>query len=371
MDFEAWVEGFAARALGAGIPEGTVRAALDGARFLPEVVGRDRDQAEFTRSLRDYMAAAVSEARVEEGRRALRERAGLLEGIERAYGVDRAVVVAVWGMESSYGKVRGEVPVVSALATLAFDGRRGRFFEGELLAALRILAAGDVAPEAMRGSWAGAMGHTQFMPSSFEAWAVDWDGDGRRDIWGDDPADALASTAAFVAGAGWRPGQPWGVEAVLPAGFDHGLAHRDERRGAEAWAALGVRDAEGNAVPDGGEAAILLPAGARGPAFVVFGNFDALRRYNAADAYVIGVGHLADRLRGGPPLRTGWPSGRALTRAERVELQERLTARGFDTGGVDGRIGPRTVAALRDWQRAAGEAADGHPSPALLERLRG
>ena len=369
-DFDAWLAAFRSRALAAGVPEATLDAASAGAAHLPQVVERDRNQAEFARPLGDYLAVAVSDARVATGQDALREHAVLLDRIEAACGVEKEVVVAIWGVETSYGANRGDIPTLSALATLAFDGRRGAFFERELLAALRILAAGDTAPEAMVGSWAGAMGHTQFMPSSFEAHAVDFDGDGRRDIWGEDPADALASTAAYLAQAGWSHGQPWAVEVALPEGFDHSLARPDNRQGPDRWASLGVRDMEGRGVSGQGEATILLPAGASGPALMTFGNFGALRRYNAADAYVIAVGHLADRLRGGEAFRAPWPKERMLTLAERRELQERLTAQGYDTQGTDGLMGPRTAAALRAWQLAQGEIPDGHPTPALLERLR-
>jgi membrane-bound lytic murein transglycosylase B len=368
--FGRWVEDFLPRARAAGLPEAVLEEALGRARYLPDVVERDRNQSEFTKPLHEYMATAVSEARVDLGLRALREHADLLAAIERTRGVEKEIVVAIWGMESSYGSFRGDVPVVSALATLAFEGRRAAFFEEQLLAALRILENGDTTPEVMTGSWAGAMGHTQFMPVSYEAHAVDFDGDGRRDIWGDDPADALASTAAYLARAGWEMGQPWGVEVVLPEGFDFSLARANNRQSPAYWASLGVRDAEGGVVPDHGGAVILLPAGAAGPAFMTFRNFNALERYNTADAYVIGVGHLADRLRGGPPLRARWPEEPALDLAQRLELQELLTAQGFDTLGVDGRIGPRTVAAVRNWQLARGEVPDGYPSLALLQRLR-
>lgn len=368
--FEDWVAGFIARAAAAGLPEAKVRAALEGVSFRPEIVERDRNQSEFTRPLFQYIPIAVSEDRIAGGRRALRENEALFDRIEAEYGVDREVVVAIWGLESSFGANRGNVPTLPALATLAFDGRRGAFFETQLLAALRILAEGHVAPGAMVGSWAGAMGHTQFMPTAFEAHAVDFDGDGRRDIWGDDPADALASTAAYLADAGWTLGQPWGVEVVLPPGFDVLQARDTNRQSPDYWASLGVRGADGEVVPDHGSAVILLPAGAKGPAFMTFRNFNALERYNTADAYVIGVGHLADRLRGGPPLRAAWPEDPALSTAEKVELQERLTALGFDTLGVDGLMGPRTVNAVRNWQRAQGEVPDGYATPALLDRLR-
>ncbi len=368
----AWIAGFRARALHEGIDAATLARAFEGLSADAAVIRSDRTQAEFTRTLREYLQAAVSEARIAEGRAALGRHAALFDAIEARHGVDRHVIAAIWGLESAYGATRGDLPVIRSLATLAQDGRRGAFFEAELLAALRILQRGDVPPARLTGSWAGAMGHTQFMPTSYLAHAVDFDGDGRADIWGDDPADALASAAAYLAAHGWTAGQPWAVEVTLPGGFDHGLAGKDQRRAAADWSAMGLRKAGGGPLPDQGAGAVLLPAGAQGPAFLIFGNFGVLARYNAADSYVIGVGHLADRLRGGPPIIGGWPScDRALQAAERQELQERLTRAGFSTQGADGRIGPNTVAAIRAYQRAAGLVADGHPSVALLERLRG
>ena len=218
--YDAWLAGFRPRATAQGIAPATFDAAFAGAGFLPGVIERDRNQTEFTRSLEDYLAIAASEERVANGRAALRQYGPTLSAIEARYGVEPQVVAAVWGMESSYGTRRGNVPVVSSLSTLAYEGRRGAFFEQQLLAALRILQNGDVTPGAMTGSWAGAMGHTQFIPTSYLAYAVDFTGDGRRDIWSDDPSDALASTAAYLSRSGWRHGQPWGVEVRLPAGFD-------------------------------------------------------------------------------------------------------------------------------------------------------
>ncbi len=224
----------------------------------------------------------------------------------------------------------------------------------------------------MRGSWAGAMGHTQFMPTSYLAYAQDFDGDGKRNIWGEDPTDALASTAAYLARHGWKAGQPWGVEVRLPEGFNYGNVDQNIRRPVAVWTRAGVRDVAGKAVPNYGEAALLAPAGARGPVFMVFDNFRVIKRYNNATSYAIGVGHLADRIAGGPTFRASWPrSDRPLSRSEKVEMQERLTARGFSTGGADGLIGPNTINAIRGYQRSLGMVPDGYASHALLRRLRG
>ena len=369
--YAQWIAGFRARALAQGIRADVFDRAFARVTYDAEAIRRDRNQAEFTRPLWDYLDSAVSDSRIRNGREALRTHARTLEAIERRYGVEKEVVVAVWGLESAYGAVRGDHPLISSLATLAFDGRRGKFFEDQLIAALRILQAGDITPERMTGSWAGAMGHTQFIPTSYLAYAVDFTGDGRRDIWSDDPADALASTAAYLARFGWTRGQPWGVEVRLPRGFDYAQAGDDIRRSPQDWARLGVRAMDGSVVPDYGSASIRVPAGARGAAFMTFRNFTVIERYNAADAYVIAVGHLSDRLKGGPPIQADWPRGdRALTSAERRELQERLTRAGFSTQGVDGRIGPRTLAAIRGYQQSQGLVPDGYASLSLLERLR-
>ncbi len=369
--FETWLQGFGPRAQAAGLSSWTLERALAGLRYNAGVIEKDRNQSEFVRPIWDYLDRAVSDQRIENGRAALHAHRRLLDRIEATYGVEREVVVAVWGLESSYGQNRGDIPVIEALATLAYDGRRGAFFEGELIDALKIVQAGDVVLRDFTGSWAGAMGHTQFIPSSYLAFAVDFDGDGRRDIWSDDPADALASTAAYLARSGWQTGRPWGMEVTLPAGFDYALSGERVEKDVAGWQALGVRRADGRALPDHGAGSVLLPAGARGAAFLVFANFHAIERYNAADAYVIAIGHLSDRLRGGGPIRAAWPrEDRALSFAERQELQERLTRAGHDTGGVDGKMGPKTLAAVRAFQRAAGLVPDGYASFDLLERLR-
>jgi membrane-bound lytic murein transglycosylase B len=366
-----WIERFRARAMTAGIPADVFSRAFKGVAYLPSVIEKDRKQSEFTKTIWDYLDAAVSDSRVANGIAALRTHSTLLDRIEAAYGVDKGVVIAIWGLESSYGENRGDIGVISALATLAYDGRRADFFEQQLIAALTILQDRDVTPDRMTGSWAGAMGHTQFIPTSYLAHAVDFTSDGRRDIWGDDPADALASTAAYLADAGWVRGQPWGVEVNLPDGFDYAQSGRTVTKSVSDWMDLGVRGADGEVVPDHGPASVLLPAGARGAAFLIFGNFQAIERYNVADAYVIAVGHLADRIRGGGPIRANWPrEDRALTAAERVELQDLLAAQGFDPGGSDGLIGPKTLAAIRSYQRSRGLVADAYAGPDLLRRLR-
>jgi lytic murein transglycosylase len=331
--WDDWVAAFLPRARAAGIPEATLSAAFADAGFLPAVIERDRNQAETSRTFQDYLLSGVSDSRVENGQAAMARVAPQLAAIESSFGVDKEAVVAVWGLESNYGTRKGDVPVVSALSTLAFEGRRGAFFEEQLLGALRILAAGDVSPDRMLGSWAGAMGHTQFIPTSFESLAVDFTGDGRRDIWGEDPSDALASTANYLARSGWNLGEP------------------------------AVRLAEGT---QGGR--VITPAGV--PPLRVFSNFDAIKRYNNADSYAAAVGHLADRLKGLPPLAGVFSSERVLTLPERVELQERLTALGFDTGGADGAIGPRSIQAIRDFQASRGLPVTGFAAPSVLDALR-
>ncbi len=369
--FPSWIAGFQARARAAGISDRTFQAAFANVSYLPDSIERDRNQSEFVRPLADYLSTAVSDTRVSNGREQVQRYANVLAQIEARFDVEPQVVTAVWGMESNYGQRRGDTPLISTLATLAYDGRRGQFFESQLIAALKILQNGDVAPANMTGSWAGAMGHTQFIPTSYEAYAVDFTGDGRRDIWADDPTDALASTAAYFRRYGWQRGQPWGAEVRLPSGFDFNQTGRAMTRRPSQWAQLGVVGTDGRAVPDYGDATLSTPTGAGGPAFLLFRNYDVIGRYNNAEAYIIGVGHLSDRIRGLGPLVTPFPPDeRRLLRAERTELQQRLTNAGFSTGGVDGRIGPNSRAAIRAYQRSIGLPPDGHPSYMLLQRLR-
>jgi len=365
--FDRWIADFRSRAASAGIRRDVLDRAFRGVRYDPEVVAKDRNQSEFKREIWDYLDAAVSPKRVEDGQEALRRHRRVLERIEAHYGVEKEIVTAVWGMESTYGTRLGDLPLVQSLATLAYDGRRGAFFEKQLIAALQILQSRDVRPENMKGSWAGAMGHTQFIPTSYLAYAVDFTGDGRRDVWSDNPTDALASTAAYLKRFGWRKGMPWGVEVRVPRGESFGNTSRMPAD----WAARGVVGADGRAVRDYGSARILQPAGPAGASFMVFANFDVIKRYNNADAYALGVGHLADRIAGGAPIQASWPRGYdPLSFDERKEMQRRLKRKGFAVEKIDGIVGPNTVAAIRAFQRSVGAEADGLPSQQLLSLLR-
>jgi lytic murein transglycosylase len=333
--YDRWVAAFRARAAGQGISETTLRAAFRGTGYLPGVIKRDRNQTEFKRTLEDYLSIAASDERVAKGRAAYARHRGTLQQLEAEYGVSAQIITAIWGLESFFGERRGNVPVISATSTLAYDGRRGAFFEKQLLAALRILQNGDITASRMTGSWAGAMGHTQFIPTSYEAFAVDFTGDGRRDIWSEDPTDALASTAAYLARNGWVRGQSWGRET--------------------------------SAATSGGT--ILQPQQG-GPKFAVNRNFNVIKRYNNSDSYAIGVGHLSDRIGGAGPLRASFPPDEfGLTKDDRIRLQQRLTARGFDAGGADGVIGSKTRAAISAYQQSQGLDPTGTPSQALLQSL--
>lgn len=367
-DFGVWLVGFDARARAAGISQTTLSQARPQMRYLPQTITLDRRQSEFGARIWDYLDSAVTTARISQGQAAMRQHSGLLSRIEARFGVPPEVVVAIWGIETSFGANRGNTPTLATLATLAKDGRRGAYFEEQLIDALRIVQAGDISPQAMIGSWAGAFGHTQFMPSSYLTYAVDFNGNGRRDVWGNDPSDALASAANYLSQRGWTRGQPWAVEVSLPSGFDLGAT--GQRQSAEAWGRAGLHPAAGGALAPG-NARLILPGGARGPAFLAYDNHDVLKEYNISDAYVVALGHLSDRLRGAGALRGQWPRGdRALSLSERTELQRRLNALGHDTGGIDGRIGPATVAAVQAWQRSAGIPPDGYVNADLLARLR-
>lgn len=364
--WDAWVEAFKGRAAGRGVSPATLSSAFRGAGFLPEVIEKDRNQTEFKRSLEDYLAIAASPERVSLGQQKLSQYGSTLAAIESRYGVEGHVVAAVWGLESFFGTRRGNVPVISALSTLAYEGRRGAFFESQLLAALRILENGDTTAGNMTGSWAGAMGHTQFIPTSYLEFAVDFTGDGRRDIWSEDPSDALASTAAYLSRSGWTRGLPWGAEVSLPAGFNTGLLGRGKGTSAAQWSALGVTAAGGGPVPAGGS---IISGG--GPAFLLTQNFTVILRYNNAENYAIGVGHLSDRLLGRGGIRASFgPDATGMTITDRQELQRRLTAAGFDTEGSDGVIGAKTKAAISAYQASQGLPVTGEPSLELLRRLR-
>ena len=328
-------------------------------------------QPEFVTPIWDYLAALVDDERVADGRAMLAEWAPVLARVEAEYGVDAATVVAVWGVESNYGRNFGSRPLLTSLSTLSCFGRRQSFFRGEFFTTLRIIQEGHVAPDRLTGSWAGAFGHTQFMPSTFMRLAVDFDGDGRRDLV-DSVPDALASTANLLKRAGWRSDLPWGFEVSLPRGMDVSGAGRRNKQPISAWAARGVRRIDGAPMPAAATpAGLLLPAGKDGPAFLVTRNFDAVYSYNAAESYGLAIAHLSDRLRGGAPFATPWPTDDpGLSRAERRELQQLLIARGHDIGEADGMIGARTREALKLEQAALGLAADGRAGQRVLQALR-
>ena len=372
QSFEAWLADLRTEALAAGISAATFDLAFAGVQPNPQVSALDLDQPEFERPIWQYLDAAVSEARVATGRERLAAQRAILERVGGRYGVEPRIIVAIWGLESGYGANVGNNDVIRSLATLAYQGRRRGTFRAFLLQALQILESGEIARDRMIGSWAGAMGQTQFMPAAYLEYAVDHDGDGRRDLWASLP-DVFASTANYLSRHGWRTGEIWGLEVALPEGFDYALAEPTLRRSVEEWQALGVRSADGGSLPPtAGGASVLLPAGHRGPAFMVFDNFRVILRYNNATSYALAVGHLADRIDGRPAIRAGWPRGdRPLNRDDRIDLQSRLNDLGYDTGGIDGIVGPNTRAALRAYQRDQGLPADGYPTRQILQRLRG
>ena len=361
-----------AEALAAGILPATVDTAFAGLVPDGEVLELANAQPEYVKTAGEYLSLLVSEARIENGRLKLREHEAVLAAVETTYGVSRHIVLAIWGVESNYGGGMGNRRIMRSLATLAtYDTRRPQFWRGELLAALRILQSGDTTSNNMAGSWAGAMGHTQFMPTTYAVHAVDFDKDGRRDIWNSIP-DALASTANYLRASGWTAANPWGFEVKVPDGFEYALSAPGITKSWPEWQKLGLTRFDTRTLSATiGPLQLLLPAGARGPAFLVGANFKAILRYNNAVSYALAVGHLADRLAGLPPLAKAWPADdRALGKGEREDMQRRLTALGFDAGTVDGVIGTGTRAAVRAFQKSRSLPEDGHPDLALLDRLR-
>lgn len=371
--FAEWQAAFRIDALAAGIsPELFDRAF---ANVTPDmsVIRADRSQPEFARPVWEYLDGALSAVRVRKGQGLLYQYADILQSIEQRYGVDRQALVAVWGMESNFGSFQGDKSVIQSLATLAYEGRRPGFAHSQLLAALQILQQGDIEPEKMLGSWAGAMGQTQFIPTTYNTHAVDFDGDGRRDIWGS-PADALASTAHYLQSSGWQKGQPWGFEVQLADGFDYALADGSIRKTVTEWMQLGLKLPNGASVPAGSEqlsAALLLPAGYRGPAFLILDNFRAILKYNNSSSYALAVSLLSERFSGTGLISGEWPKDDLpLSRSERIELQNLLSANNYEAGTADGIIGANTRKAIRTAQQSFGWPADGYPTHKLLESLR-
>jgi membrane-bound lytic murein transglycosylase B len=368
QSFAQWRDAFRSEALQAGISAQLFDRAFAGVTPDPSVITADRSQPEFTRPVWQYLDGALSRQRVDGGKRLLSQHQATLDDIEKRYGVDRTTLVAIWGLESSYGQIVGDKGVIRSLATLAHEGRRPDFAKSQLLAALEIVDHGDVTADQLRGSWAGAMGQTQFIPTTYNTHAVDFDGDGRRDIW-NSSADALASAAHYLQASGWKAGQPWGFEVRLPEAFDYALADSSIRKPLAEWRRLGLSGLP--AGMDEASASLLLPAGYRGPAFLVMDNFRAILRYNNSSSYALAIGLLSERFTGAGQVRASWPQGeQPLSRSERLELQERLANQGFDPGAADGIIGANTRNAIRSFQQQLGWPADGHPTQELLGRLR-
>jgi lytic murein transglycosylase len=366
--FRAFIAALRPDAAARGVSTQTFDAAFRGIEGPDAgILAHIRRQSEFVRPVWDYLVGAVSAGRINRGRARGAALASALGAIESRYGVPRPVILAFWGIESDFGASAGSVPTIRALATLAEARHRGDLFRDELLAALTILQRGDITPDRMSGSWAGAMGQVQFLPSTYLAHAVDFDGDGRRDIWTSD-ADSLASIAAYLKDLGWDPALSWGYEVLLPKDFD--LSHYVGDL--SAFAERGVRRADGKALPGRGRASLLLPGGLGAPAFLITDNFEVIRGYNTSDSYALAVGHLADRLNGGQPLAAPWPAaGGRLDSTGLRALQTGLAGAGFYDGPTDGRAGPKLRDAVRRYQISAGLTADGYATPALLERIKG
>ncbi len=371
-NFNAWVKNFWPTARSAGVSRATYDAAFRGVTPDPDTIRLMNKQSEFVKPIWEYLATAVSKDRISTGREMLRKYARELAQIESRYEVDKEIVLAIWGMETNYGGYMGKHYVVRALATLAYAApRRKEFWRDELVTALLIIQGGHVRPERMEGSWAGAMGHTQFMPSSWKRYSADYDRDGRNDIWTNVP-DALASTANYLKRHGWQFGKTWGYEVSLPRGFNYSLADGDTTKTLADWSRIGVGRTGGRNFPRPDDRAVLiLPAGANGPAFLMLKNFFVIKRYNNATSYALAVGHLGDRILGGGPFVKSWPtSERPLTRAQTVDMQNRLNRLGYNVGEADGKAGPATQKGIRAYQKSVGLIPDGFPSTALLARLK-
>ncbi len=370
--FEAFVQSLWPRVKAAGFSRDLFDQAFAGVTEPDPVVLKLAEvQPEFTSTTSEYLAKAVTPIRIQTGQQMKQQEAKLLAAIEKKYGVDRHILLGIWGMESNFGKDKGSMGVMRSLATLIYAGRKKQYAQEQLIAAFRILKSGIRSPDSFTGSWAAAMGHTQFIPTSYLSYAVDWTGDGKRDIWGS-KEDALASTANYLAKAGWKSDRPWGWEVTLPDGFNRANIGREHWKTVAEWSKMGLKRADGEKFGSANaKAFVMIPQGIEGPAFLVTQNFLAIMDYNLSHSYALAVGHLGDRIRGQGPFLGEWPAVNVdLSFKERVEMQRRLTQLGFETGGADGRFGARTYEAVIAFQKRVGMQLDGRPSRKVLERLR-
>ena len=368
--FSSCVAGLKTQIVRAGVPAGLADEALSGVAFDEKVVRFSRTQPEYVTAIWDYMAFLVDPERIATGKAMLKKHDATLRAVEKAYGVDRFIVAALWGIESDFGQIRGEFFLPHGLANIVCAGKKRGFFTAELAAALKLVAAGDVRLADLRGSWAGAFGQTQFMPSTYRRLAVDFDRDGHRDLVRSVP-DALASAANYLRKAGWRPGEGWGFEVAVPKGYK-GPSGRRGRAALKSWAARGLTRADGSAFSGRAAAGLIQPAGRTGPAFLVYRNFDALYAYNASQAYALAISHLSDRLKGSGPIRTPWPTDDpGLTRAERLGLQKLLLKAGHDIGEADGKVGPLTIAAIKAAEKKLKLPVTGRPGRRIYKALGG
>ncbi|NRG18140.1 lytic murein transglycosylase [Rhizobiales bacterium] len=368
--FQSCIESLKAQAINAGVAPRIAQAALSNVAYDEKVIRFSRSQPEYKTPIWDYMAFLVDEKRISDGRKMLRKHGRTLKAVERAYGVDRHVVLAVWGVESDYGQETGDFFVPHSLANLACAGRRAKYFRSELFEALKIASRGDVALKDLNGSWAGAFGQTQFMPSTYRRLAVDFDGDKHADLVRSE-ADALASTANYLRSAGWRKGEAWGFEVRVPKGYQ-GPSGRKRTASLSSWGKRGVTALNGKRVGGGTKAALLLPAGRNGPAFLVFRNFNAIYSYNVAVSYALAISHLSDRLKGGGEFQTPWPTNDpGLSRAQRLQLQKLLLRAGYDIGEPDGKVGPATRAGIKQAEARFGMPQTGRPGTKIYRALGG
>lgn len=376
QDFDTWKASFRINALAAGISPATWDREMASVTPVPRVLELNTNQPEFSRSIWTYLDGAVSDARVRNGLKFRAANTTLLDQIEAAYGVDAETIVAIWGLESSYGAIQGNYDALSALATLAHEGRRITYGRSQLLGALKILDKGYASRAQLKGSWAGAMGQTQFIPTTYLDYAIDYDGDGQRNLWAD-KGDVFASTANYLSRSGYTANEPWGFEVTLPAGFNYASADKSVRKPVAVWASMGLSRADGTSLTKGldlnARSWLIVPAGAKGPTFMVFDNFKAILRYNNSTSYALGIGLLSDKIAGrAKSISAPWPrDDRALSFTERKTLQEVLTAKGYRPGPVDGIIGAGTRSALRQWQSDNNLPADGYASAKILQRLQG